>query len=66
MIFRVTALTGNAVVSGIFFGGTSAPAAATATLSRTDSVTQGAWKGVYGLDGSVIAGDATTSRAMPR
>lgn len=32
---------------------------ASATFVRTDTQTQGAWKGVYGKDGFLIAGDAT-------
>jgi hypothetical protein len=56
--FRMTALAGNTVVSGVFFGGT-ASSGATATFSKVDSTTQGAWKGVYGADGSAVAVDST-------
>jgi hypothetical protein len=58
--FRVTALSNNAVVSGIFFGaGTQTSATAAATFSKADITTQGSWKGAYGLDGSAIAMDST-------
>src|ERR1019366_4615323 len=52
-------LTGgaNAVVSGLFFG---TPVVAAATFVRTDTTTQGTWKGVYGADGGAINGDATS------
>ena len=60
--FRVTAIYGNAVVSGIFFGGGSSvpqPSASTAVFQKTDSATQGSWKGVYGADGAAIAADSS-------
>jgi len=33
---------------------------ATAAFVKTDTTTQGTWKGVYGADGGVINGDATS------
>ena len=53
-------LTGgpNAVISGLFFGPSSA--AATAAFIKTDTTTQGTWKGIYGADGAAINGDATS------
>ncbi len=56
---RVTRMSGaNAVISGLFFG--LATSITTATFLKTDSTTQGSWKGMYGSDGSVIHGDSTT------
>jgi hypothetical protein len=53
---QVTRMSGsNAVVSGLFFGGSSA--AGSASFLATDSKTQGSWKGVYGSDGYNILGD---------
>ena len=42
----------------------SVPAAA--TFIRTDTATQGTWKGVYGAEGYAIANDATAIRLMPK
>jgi uncharacterized repeat protein (TIGR01451 family) len=55
-------LTGgsNAVVSGVFFGGSSGTTTATAAFVKTDSTTQGTWKTVYGADGEAINGDTTS------
>ena len=52
----------NAVISGVFFGENSATTnpGNTAKFARTDTMTQGTWKGVYGLDGYSVA-DATPS-----
>ena len=59
--FRIT-LTGgaNAVISGLFFGPTTAVSTAAAAFVRTDTTTQGTWKGVYGTDGEAISGDTTS------
>jgi uncharacterized membrane protein len=55
-------LTGgsNAVVSGVFFGASSGTTTATAAFVKTDTTTQGTWKSMYGADGEVINGDATS------
>ncbi len=55
---KLTAVTGNAVMSGIFFGPAST-AATKATFITTDTVTQGTWKSKYGADGYLIPGDAS-------
>ena len=39
---------------------TPAGVTSVATFLRTDVTTQGTWKGVYGADGSAVAGDAIT------
>ena len=54
---RITAAGGiNAVVSALYFGGTSGGAPSTsATFSRVDTTTQGSWRGVYGGDGYSLA-----------
>ena len=57
--FRVTPLYGNAVVSGIFFGGALPSSASGAAFVKTDTTTQGTWEGTYGANGSAIAGDST-------
>ncbi len=57
----------NSVMGGIFFG--AAPATATPSPSaansaqfiKTDSTTQGSWKGVYGVDGYNVIGDLAQS-----
>jgi len=54
---RTMALTTNSVIAGIFFGGASV--IAPATFAGVDTTTQGNWKGVYGLDGYKLMGDAT-------
>ena len=59
--FRLVAGVGNVVLSGIFFGGGSPPvsSSSTAAFQKTDTTTQGTWKGVYGSNGSLIAVDST-------
>jgi subtilisin family serine protease len=49
----------QAVLSGLFFGGASAPPSATGTASfvKTDLTTAGSWKGVYGADGFNVIND---------
>jgi subtilisin family serine protease len=49
----------NAVVSGLFFGGSYSPSA-TATFLSSDKTTQGSWKGVYGADGYSILENASS------
>jgi len=52
----------NAVVSGIFFGGTQASSNVAASVSfvKTDSSTQGNWQGKYGADGFSLAASASS------
>ena len=45
----------NAVVSGIFFGGSGGPAA---TFVATDTTTQGNWRSKYGADGYTVVDDS--------
>jgi hypothetical protein len=53
--FNITKTNGdNSVISGVFWqapGSTSTAPGTTAAFAATDITTQGAWKGVYGLDG---------------
>jgi uncharacterized repeat protein (TIGR01451 family) len=60
-------LTGgaNAVLSGLFFGNSPTPAG-TAAFVKTDTTTQGTWKGVYGADGEAINGDTTSYPSYAR
>ncbi len=46
----------NAVVSGVFFGGSS-PINSAAAFLRSDTATEGNWHGAYGADGYSLAGD---------
>ena len=51
-------LSSEAVVSGLFFGpatSTPPPPPSGSLFVKTDTTTQGSWKGVYGQDGYVIA-----------
>lgn len=63
--FRITRKSGNAVVSGIFFGNAApAPASnANVSFSRLDATTQGNWRSAYGADGYSIARDQLRSPA---
>ncbi|MGC2814472.1 MAG: Ig-like domain-containing protein, partial [Candidatus Acidiferrum sp.] len=47
----------NAVVNGVFFGGSSV-VSSVASFVRTDTSTQGNWHGAYGADGYSIANDS--------
>jgi IPT/TIG domain/Glucodextranase, domain B/Bacterial Ig-like domain (group 2) len=47
----------NAVMSGVFFGGSST-ITSTATFVHSDATTQGAWQGAYGADGYSVASAA--------
>jgi len=47
----------NAVISGVFFGGSSA-ITSSASFLRTDAVTQGNWHGAYGAEGYAVANDS--------
>jgi len=59
-IIRFTRTGGpNAVLSGCFFGA-GLPTQTTATFVKTDTTTQGSWKGVYGSKGFAIANDSTS------
>jgi hypothetical protein len=62
VVITVTNLNpnGNAVVSGIFFGG-KASSASSASFLGTNTTTQGAWHGVYGADGYDINSDTSSS-----
>jgi hypothetical protein len=54
---RITPTVGNAVVSGVFFDGVPAPGPVTsARFVKSDTLTRGSWKGVYGTQGYSIAG----------
>jgi subtilisin family serine protease len=59
--FTNTNPNGNAVVSGIFFGGAGAtpPPAGTAAFLKTDTTTSGTWKGAYGGQGFNVINDTT-------
>jgi VCBS repeat-containing protein len=52
----------SAVVSGIFFGGVTAPPppSATVTFVKPDGTSQGNWKSSYGADGYNVLGDASS------
>ena len=52
---RFTTLAVNAVLSGLFLD-----AVPSAAFVSADAATQGAWKGKYGAQGVVLAGDAST------
>jgi uncharacterized repeat protein (TIGR01451 family) len=64
----VTSLSGpNAVVSGVFFGGSGAasdppPPTSTAKFTGSDSITQGKWIGTYGTLGYDLA---NSSESLP-
>jgi hypothetical protein len=69
---RITPITVNAVVSGIFFDEMPAPATA-ARFVKSDVVTHGDWKGVYGNQGYWMVGApaslpnyATVTTAAPQ
>jgi uncharacterized delta-60 repeat protein len=58
--FRVTRTAGsNAVISGLFLDSNTPVTPATAAFVKTDTTTQGAWKGTYGNAGYDIAGDTS-------
>ncbi len=46
----------NVVLSAVFFGGMTTPVTS-ATFVKTDTSTQGNWKGAYGSDGFILALD---------
>jgi hypothetical protein len=61
VIVRITNTNpaGNAVVSGLFFGGGGGTSGSgTAAFVKTDATTSGSWTGVYGADGYNVIGDA--------
>jgi len=51
----------NAVISGVFFGGSST-ITSSASFLRSDATTQGNWHGAYGADGYSVAND---SQSLP-
>jgi hypothetical protein len=65
--FRVTALTGNAVVSGLFFDPARSGTAGPATFVGMDTTTQGSWRGTgvsAGFGGAIDnAGRATIANS---
>jgi len=64
---QVTNLGGvNAVASGIFFGPGSTAPTSSAAFVNVDTKTQGAWKGSYGANGAIIAGDASVIPAFAK
>jgi hypothetical protein len=50
----------NALMSAILFGGSGSTTPPTATFVKTDTTTSGTWRGVYGLDGYNVIGDAAS------
>src|SRR5581483_6651280 len=64
VIVRITNtnMSSNAVVSGLLFGAAGS-VAASATFIKTDTTTQGTWKGVYGADGYNVINDSASSPA---
>ena len=53
--------SGNAVASGLFFGGAAInTSTGTTQLVTDDTTTAGSWKSVYGLDGYSVIGDAVS------
>ena len=65
VVLRITNTnpSGNAAVSGLFFGaaGPTGGGSGTTSFLRTDAATSGTWKGVYGADGYNVIGDAAAS-----
>jgi hypothetical protein len=60
VIIRITNTNpaGNAVVSGLFFGGGGTSGGpGTASFIKSDITTSGYWKGVYGADGYTVIND---------
>jgi hypothetical protein len=63
VIFKLTLMGGaNAVISGIFFGGSSASVSSSSTASflKSDPTTQGFWRGTYGAYGYNVVGDSVS------
>jgi hypothetical protein len=61
VVVRVVANAGvNAVVSGVFFGGSAPPPNTTASAAfvGVDATTHGSWPGAYGSDGYNVVNDA--------
>ena len=50
---NISNTSGNAILSGIFFGGPTV----SATFVKSDAKTQGSWQGVYGVDGYLLGGN---------
>ncbi len=56
--FRITCTGGlNGIVSGIFFGASTASGGPAASFVKADTTTGGNWKSVYGADGYNVADD---------
>jgi uncharacterized Rmd1/YagE family protein len=57
---RVTNLNppSNAVIEGLFFGPGSGSSSSSAAFVKSDTSSQGNWKGVYGADGFNVVADA--------
>ena len=65
VIIRITNTNppSNAVLSGIFFGGggtAAPPTTGTASFVKTDTTTQGTWKGSYGAEGYNVINDSVS------
>ena len=58
----VSNAAGNAILSGIFFGGPTV----SATFLKSDTKTQGSWTGVYGADGYLLAGSPANFAKTPK
>jgi len=59
--FTNTNLASNAIVNGILFGGGGGTSSSgSASFLKTDTTTQGTWKGVYGNDGYNIINDSAS------
>jgi subtilisin family serine protease len=50
----------NALMSAILFGGSGSSTPSTAAFVKTDTTTSGTWRGVYGLDGYNVIGNAAS------
>jgi uncharacterized protein (TIGR03437 family) len=55
-----TNASSNAVLSGLFFGGTGSTGAGTVSFVQADTVTKGNWKSVYGGEGYNVIQDSTS------
>src|SRR6202011_6420728 len=57
VIVKITNTNSNAVLSGLFFGpGGSSGSTGSAAFVKTDAITSGSWKGVYGADRFNVSG----------
>ena len=62
-VTNTSGASGNAVISGLFFGTANSPLtpAATASFIQTDTTSQGNWKSTYGGDGWDIKADGSSN-----